>query len=219
MSFVTTSIFRGATTRLAQAVMALTLTAALPNIAQAQAQDSVESFGRVTPPPAVPAGLDVPAGNRIFLVGHARGTQNYVCLPSGATFAWSLFTPQATLFNEDDDQIITHFFSPNPDEAGTVRAAWQHSRDTSAVWARAAASSSDPAFVAPGAVAWLLLEIVGSEPGPDGGQKLTRSTFIQRINTGGGLAPATGCAVAGDVGRRAFVPYVADYLFYKPSDR
>jgi len=71
-----------------------------------------------------------------------------------------LFGPQATLFNEHGQQVITHFLSPNPDEAGTARATWQHSRDTSAVWARAIASSSDPAFVAPGAIPWLLLELV-----------------------------------------------------------
>ena len=66
----------------------------------------------VTPPP-VPANIQVPAGNVAFLVGHATGTQNYVCLPSGAGVAFTLFTPQATLFDDNGKQIITHFFSPN----------------------------------------------------------------------------------------------------------
>ncbi len=44
---------------------------------------------------------------------------------------------QATLFDEENGQIITHFFSPNPAEGGTVRAAWQHAKDTSSVWGRA----------------------------------------------------------------------------------
>src|SRR5512147_1336378 len=66
----------------------------------------------VTPPP-VPANLDVPEGNTAYLVGHAIGTQNYVCLPSGAGFAYVLFTPEATLFDKNDKQIITHYFSPN----------------------------------------------------------------------------------------------------------
>src|SRR5688572_18747709 len=36
--------------------------------------------------PVVPAGLEVPLAHKVFLVGHATGTQNYVCLgcPSGA---------------------------------------------------------------------------------------------------------------------------------------
>src|SRR5437762_316071 len=52
---------------------------------------------QVTPPP-VPANIEVPKGNRAFLKGSAIGTQNYVCLPSSSSFAWTLFTPQATLF-------------------------------------------------------------------------------------------------------------------------
>ncbi len=48
---------------------------------------------RVTPPP-VPTQIQVPPGNEAFLVGHAVGTQNYVCLPSGSGFAWTLFTPE-----------------------------------------------------------------------------------------------------------------------------
>ena len=41
----------------------------------------------------------------------------------------------ATLFDAKGGQILTHFLSPNPSENATPRAAWQHSRDTSAVWA------------------------------------------------------------------------------------
>ena len=83
----------------------------------------------------VPTNIQVPAGNKAFLDGHAVGTQNYICLPSGTGFAWTFFGPQATLFDDDDEQVITHFLSPNPDEGGTPRATWQHSQDTSAVWA------------------------------------------------------------------------------------
>lgn len=171
---------------------------------------------RVTPPP-VPTNILV-EGQVAFLEGHATGTQNYVCQPSGSGFVWSLFTPQATLFSDNGKQVTTHFFSPNPDENGTpVRAAWQHSRDTSTVWARVApdGSSIDPAFVAPGAIPWLKLEVVGTEEGPTGGDKLTQSTFIQRLNTLGGVAPSDGCAQPADVGKRAFVPYRADYFFYR----
>jgi Protein of unknown function (DUF3455) len=43
---------------------------------------------------------------------------------------------------------------------------------------------------------------------------LTEITFIQRVNTSGGVAPSTGCAESADVGSKAFVPYTADYFFY-----
>jgi hypothetical protein len=173
---------------------------------------------RVTPPP-VPDNLQVPAGNKVSFLGHAFGTQNYICLPSGSAFIWTLFTPQATLFDDHDRQVTTHFFSPNPDENGIVRAAWQHSRDTSAVWGRAIASSSDGNFVAPGAIPWLLIQVVGAEDGPTGGDRLTAATFIHRLNTVGGIAPSSGCALSTDVGKTAFMPYTADYFFYKDAGK
>ena len=182
----------------------------------ATAAQPIHAHG-VTPPP-VPANIQVPAGSRAFLVGHAFGTQNYICLPSATGVAWTLFGPQATLFNDDDRQIITHFFSPNPFESGTpVRATWQHSRDTSAVWARALDSSTDPKFVAAGAIPWVLLKVVGSEEGPTGGDTLTAATHIQRLNTRGGVMPSTGCSLSTNIGARAYVPYTADYFFFRQA--
>src|SRR5262245_27861391 len=149
-------------------------------------------------PPSVPFKLEVP-GNTAFLVGHATVTQNYVCLPSGAAFAYVLFTPEATLVDDHGNQIITHYFSPNlnPDDgeiAGTIRATWQTS-NTSLVWAKAnpeatATHQSDPGFVADGAVAWLTLTRVGAQDGPRGDDTFHDVTFVQRVNTSGGLAPA-----------------------------
>jgi hypothetical protein len=158
----------------------------------------------------VPNSIKVPGGNTAFLEGHAIGTQNYICLPSG----WTFFGPQATLFDADDGQVITHFLSPNPIESDTARATWQDSEDTSTVWAMAIASSSNPGFVAPGAIPWLLLQVVESQDGPTGGDMLSETTFIQRVNTVGGIAPSTGCT-SSDVGKKAFVPYEADYVFYE----
>lgn len=171
----------------------------------------------VTPPP-VPTAVRVPTGNKLFFVGHAVGTQNYICLPADTGVKFVLFTPQATLFNHGD-QVTTHYFSPNPAEGGTVRATWQHAKDTSTVWGKVADgnSSSDPAFVAAGAIPWLLVTATGTQVGPDGGDKLTATTFIQRLNTTGGVAPATGCTSPSDVGNKAFVPYTADYFFYKKA--
>jgi hypothetical protein len=61
----------------------------------------------------------------------------------------------------------------------------------------------------------MLLDVVGSQDGPTGGRRLTHTAFIQRLNTVGGIAPSTGCAQLADVGKRASVPYTADYFFYK----
>ena len=175
------------------------------------------SYADRVDPPAVPAAIQVPAGNKAFLVGHAVGTQNYICLPANAGFAWTLSTPQATLFNDSGRQIITHYFSPNPMENGTMRVTWQHSSDTSSVWAQALPPSSDPAFVAAGAIPWLLLRVVGAHRSSTDGDTLSATTYVHRVNTSGGVAPSTGCSVSAEVGNRAFVPYTADYIFY--SDR
>ena len=170
-------------------------------------------------PPAVPAGLEVPEGNHAFLLGHGVGTQNYVCAPTDQLghVAFTLFTPQATLFSDDRQQLTTHFFSPNPDEGGVVRVTWEDSTDTSTVWAKLITASTDPNFVDPNAVAWLKLQRVGSRVGPTGGNRLAVATFIQRVNTQGGLAPADGCNTLPDVGKKVFIPYTADYIFYKKN--
>jgi hypothetical protein len=175
---------------------------------------------QITPPP-MPGNIQVPAGHEPFLVGHAVGTQNYVCLPSSSGVAFKLITPQATLFDGKDKQtqLTTHFFSANPSENGTIRAAWQDSIGTSTVWGevKQGHASSDPAFVAPGAIPWLLVTQVGTQNGPSGGDALTATTYIQRLNTTGGVAPATGCASPTDIGNQAFVPYTADYYFYRSA--
>jgi hypothetical protein len=169
------------------------------------------------PVPPVPANLGVPAGNELFLAGHAIGTQQYMCLLTGSSYAWAFFTPQATLFKDGNKQIITHFLSPNPAEGGAARVTWQYATDSSAVWATPITSSTSSKFVAPGAIPWLLLKAGGVQAGPEGGDTLTRTTFIQRLNTTGGSAPASGCAVRADIGKKALAPYTADYFFYEAA--
>jgi hypothetical protein len=143
--------------------LGMAVTLALPQPAHAQG---------VTPPP-VPAAIQVPAPNEVFLLGRGVGTQNYECQLAGSLgrVAWTLFTPQATLFSDQREQLTTHFNSPNPFESGIVRATWQDSQDTSTVWARAIASVADPN--ASGAIAWVLLRVVGTEVGPTGGATLS----------------------------------------------
>jgi Protein of unknown function (DUF3455) len=210
--------------------LSLTLTVSQPRLAAADPKGVIVV-------PAVPANLEVPAGNQVYLEGLGVGTQDYICLPCpnaitpatmcpASGFAWAFYAPQATLFDVDvghDKQIITHFLSPNPAEGGTLRPTWQHSRDTSTVWVNnsvpPARSSTDQAFVAAGAIPWLLLPVAGTQGGPTGSDTLTKTTFIQRLNTSGGVAPAAStCATTTDIGKKALVPYSADYFFYKASN-
>lgn len=189
----------------------------------------------VTPPPT-PAIITPPVGNTAFLVGHALGTQGYVCLPTGpgaSSASWTVnpARPEATLFTKylgQDVQIITHFqspdtkpnkFAPNPIPFGS--ATWQSSFDTSRVWAQVLnnnvlpAGPENPSCPNSGAIPCLLLQAIGSQHGPMGGNLLTQVTFVQRLNTNGGAAPADGCSISTDVGKQTLVPYTADYFFYK----
>jgi hypothetical protein len=191
--------------RLVAAIVFLTATAAS---ATAHERDRIGV-------PEVPANLVVDAAYRPYRRLHADGTQNYVCSATATGVAWTFLGPQATLFDDDADQAATHYLSPNPQEGGTARATWRHSRDTSTVWAAAVETSSDTAYVAPGAIPWLKLQVKGAQLGPDGGHALAGTAFIQRIDTVGGAAPATGCSTTAQIGGRAFVPYAADYVFYR----
>src|SRR5437868_31455 len=64
---------------------------------------AAQAGGQELTPPATPTIITPPVGNSAFLVGHARGTQGYVCLPTGpgaSTASWTINTarPEATLF-------------------------------------------------------------------------------------------------------------------------
>ena len=184
--------------------------------------------------PPTPTLITPPVGATAFLVGHALGTQGYVCLPtsegsSDASWTVNLARPEATLFTTifgQQVQIITHFLSPNtkpnkfaPSPLAFGNATWQSSFDTSKAWAQtqhAIQPAADiPSCPNTGSIACLLLQVIGADEGPTGGKFLTQTSFIQRLNTKGGSAPATGCSVASDVGKQALVPYSADYFFFR----
>lgn len=187
---------------------ALLVTLAVPQIARAER-------ARPIVPPPMPAKLELSPDEFVpFMAAHAVGTQGYVCVAVGTTYKWVPFGPQATLFDDEDGQVLTHFLSPAPYDQ-VPSPTWQHSRDTSAVWGRVLETSSDLNYVAADAIPWLLLEASVVGDGPTGGDRMTITRRIQRLNTVEGKAPTTGCAVAANIGTRALVPYEADYYFYK----
>ena len=187
-------------------------------------------------PPTTPAIITPPAGHSAFLVGHAEGTQGYICLPTSAgasTASWTVSSsrPQATLTSFGREfPVINHFLSPdtNPNEAAPNplpfgSATWQSAFDNSKVWGQVLHSNtipagSDPSCPSAGSIPCLLLESIGSQEGPAGGKTMTKVTFIQRLNTNGGSAPADGCLVPGDVGKQTLVPYTADYYFFHKDE-
>ena len=195
----------------------LVLACAIGTVTYASAQ--------VTPPPT-PTTIAVPAGNSPYLVGHAFGSQGYTCLPTGiGGTAWSpTARPEATLFTDlfgSQFQIITHFQSINEDPNATPpvplsgNATWQSSLDSSRVWmvkSKGIDAGTDRASCPnTGSIQCLLLQSVGNDKGPTGGNLLFKTTFIQRLNTAGGAVPTTACVA----GQTQLVPYTADYYFFK----
>jgi hypothetical protein len=149
--------------------------------------------------PDVPAVLQVPAGNKVSFHAYAVGVQIYGATnsPTAPTqLVWVFRAPEAVLFADDEGngEIGIHYAGPTwESESG--------SKVVGRVVTNAPAANTIP---------WLLLQARSTEgPGP-----LEGTTYIQRVNTTGGLAPATAPAQAGQEAR---VPYTAEYYFFRES--
>jgi len=220
------------TIRGASAALALLATSGIV-YAQERSEDKKEevNFSRSIPSPTT--SIPPPAGTSAFLLGHGVGTKGYVCLPTATGASWTVngARPEATLFTHifgEAVQIITHFLSPvvNPNDIGPKPprfgdVTWQSSFDSSRVWAQKqkfVTAGTEASCPNGGSIDCLLLQVIGSDEGPAGGRSLTKTTFIQRLNTKGGSAPAnpaTGCLSTSDVGHQILVPYSADYYFFR----
>lgn len=132
--------------------------------------------------------IAVPAGNRQIALMPAVGVQIYQC----TNRAWTFLQPDATL--EHRGQEVRHTKGPT----------WTSVTDGSSV--TAAVRDSMPRA---DTIAWLLLKSTGNR-GPG---LLGEVTYIQRLNTTGGLAPAGSCTD----GVTEAVPYTADYTFWVAS--
>lgn len=135
--------------------------------------------------------LAAPSGSKLALRVYASGVQVYEW--DGAS--WGFIAPLADLFaNADGTGIIgTHFRGPT----------W---KSTSGSWV--VGEVVERCTPNADAIAWLLLRAVST----GGRGTFQRTTFIQRVNTVGGIAPAEPGSTPG---QRAHVPYTTEYLFYR----
>ena len=144
--------------------------------------------------PAVPPTLVPPAGNTLTSVFKAKGVQVYGCTDT----KWTLIEPAASLtgitLNPVRAASALHFRGPS----------WQSSDDGSLVEGTApvAAPSATPNSIPQ------LLVTAKTSRGPE---VFGDVTFIQRLNTVGGVAPAAACTA----GATTAVPYQAVYRFFK----
>ena len=172
----------------------------LAGILAATAAGTAAQVAHAAPaPPTVPAEIAVAEGNKPFLVGHAVGVQIYTCAAVAGGFAWSSATPRADLYDDRGTVIGKHFGGPS----------WQAKDGSTVIGRRVRGVTVDTT-----AIPWLLLESASTTPGPDG-DRLTDTTFIQRIATAGGLTPAPDECNAATAGTAREIPYTADYVFWK----
>jgi hypothetical protein len=148
-------------------------------------------------PAHVPEALNPPGEATLALALPADGVQMYACTSAkpGEAPAWALEGPHALLGSAKAVSGI-HYAGP----------IWQ-GLDGSSVKGAKVASADAPN---PGAVPWLAMS--GSAAAAAG--SFAQVTFIQRLETVGGKAPAAGCD-AGHLGAKVLVPYKANYYFYR----
>ena len=177
-----------ATIKMAAPVLAALLLAAVSPARADQGQDNRA--------PEVPAALQVPDGNKVEFHAYAVGVQIYIW--SAASSTWVFRAPSAVLYAsaEDHGEVAIHYAGPT----------WESDSGSKVVGAKIAGVTVDSS-----AIPWLLLKAKTTE-GPG---IFARTTYVQRVNTIGGLAPSTPGTVDG---QEADVPYTAEYFFYRAQD-
>lgn len=157
---------------------------------------STSSLSAAEPPDGLPESLRVPPGHELLLRALAVGVQIYTCQATAAGYEWAFKAPEASLFNGNVQLIGTHYAGPT----------WQAPDGSRVVGARVEAADAPN----PASIPWLLLRATAHE----GTGPFSEVTYIQRVLTGGGVAPpAQGCD-ASHVGEEARVDYIAMYYFY-----
>jgi hypothetical protein len=149
----------------------------------------------------IPENLQAPSSEVVLLKALGKGKQIYACkAKAGAEgqFEWVLDRPDATLSSEDGARIGKHYKGP----------AWE-ATDGSKVTGQVVQRMGAPAA---NAVPWLLLKAASH----DGAGTFARVSYIQRVDTQGGVAPAEGCDKS-HVAAEVSVDYQANYIFYVPK--
>ena len=138
--------------------------------------------------------LQVAAGNKVISHVYARGVQIY----RWDGLAWVFVAPVATLFADANyrGQVGIHYRGPTwEDNGGSI----------------VKAGNALPCIADASAIPWLRLQAnFTSGPGI-----FSSVTWVQRVNTTGGLKPTTSGSLVGD---SVEVPYTAEYYFYRAED-
>lgn len=157
------------------------------------------SFSAAAQTMDVPEPVRVPSGHTMAMKALGVGELTYECKARAAdtsAFEWVFVGPVAKLMDMATNREVGKYY------AGPT---WE-STDGSKITGKQVA-------IAPAAAGNIPMQLVKTEPAMGSGA-MTGVTYIQRVNTRGGVAPADPCA-ATSAGMKKQVPYQAEYVFYR----
>lgn len=148
--------------------------------------------------PSVPQAVAVPAGHTPVMILKGVGLLTYECrakTDAVGTHEWVFAGPDATLQDAGGRVVGKYYGGPT----------WEHNEGSKITGKQLA--------VAPASAGAIPLQLVQTTPATGYGP-FNGVTYIQRVNTVGGVAPSAACT-ASTMGTKQTVPYSADYVFYK----
>jgi hypothetical protein len=155
-----------------------------------------KSFDQSSLPPAV----HVPPGHKVAVTLAGRGEMVYECRPLGSgtgRYGWIFMRPETKLLDGGGNQVGRYFGTP---------ATWDY-------WAGSRLTGTEVA-TAPSGDGNLPFQLVKADPAAGSPGALTGTTYIQRVNIQGGVAPTAPCEWI-NVGQTQMMKYQADYIFYR----
>jgi hypothetical protein len=152
---------------------------------------------------SIPVSIQVPDGSKLIRHVYAKGVQIYVCTQDSKDtthYTWTLTGPRAELYADSTyHQLIgKHYF------ANGKIPTWEYTDNSRVSGLKLQQADSPDSFAIP----WLLLKVAAERSSG----ALKPVSFIQRLRTKGGKAPAT--ADPSQKGKSQDVPYTAEYFFY-----
>ena len=150
---------------------------------------------------ALPDAVKVPAGNKVAMETVGVGEITYECRAKkdmAGQFEWVFVGPDAQLLDRGGKQVGRYYGPP---------ATWESMDGSKFTGAQVA--------VAPGGTGNIPLQLVKANPAMGMGA-MQGVTYIQRVATQGGVAPAAACTAA-NAGQKQVVKYQADYIIWKAA--
>ena len=146
---------------------------------------------------SLPEPVRVPAGQKMMMAATGVGEITYECREKkdvAGQHEWAFVAPVATLYSADRKTVGKYYAGPT----------WEAADGSKVTGKQLAVSPASPGNIA--------LQLVKADPATGSGA-MTGVSYIQRLNTKGGVAPALACDAASK-GQRQQVRYEADYVFY-----